>query len=307
MKKYIIFSVLLIGTISLFVYTQTNATTTFSLFGIRITLLDAVWMAIFLILSMILSLIFMGVLNIKNYFLSKNIKKDKEFILTHIRNRILFKDSKLKEVKILKDIFNFSNLINGLEIEAKKIDGFEFLEDLEKIKKGEVVDLKKYKLRNDNKWNILNTLNRIKIDKDFAKDMLLKPINEEVKKAAFYIVIEEMSINEMLRYNYDIPFEVVKKHVRDENFNKLLNRIKLSPKEEIEIAREIHQTIDPDKEFEILKPLKLASAYLALKYEHLQKAKEIIEENDLKFFEFFLKLRENGIKADIDEYIDSKI
>jgi hypothetical protein len=249
----------------------------------------------------------MGVLNIKNYFLSKNIKKDKEFILTHIRNRILFKDSKLKEVKILKDIFNFSNLINGLEIEAKKIDGFEFLEDLEKIKKGEVVDLKKYKLRNDNKWNILNTLNRIKIDKDFAKDMLLKPINEEVKKAAFYIVIEEMSINEMLRYNYDIPFEVVKKHVRDENFNKLLNRIKLSPKEEIEIAREIHQTIDPDKEFEILKPLKLASAYLALKYEHLQKAKEIIEENDLKFFEFFLKLRENGIKADIDEYIDSKI
>ena len=307
MKKYIIFSVLLIGTISLFVYTQTNATTTFSLFGIRITLLDAVWMAIFLILFFILSLIFMGVLNIKNYFLSKNIKKDKEFILTHIRNKILFKDSKLKEVKILKDIFNFSNLINGLEIEAKKIDGFEFLEDLEKIKKGEVVDLKKYKLRNDNKWNILNTLNRIKIDKDFAKDMLLKPINEEVKKAAFYIVIEEMSINEMLRYNYDIPFEVVKKHVRDENFNKLLNRIKLSPIEEIEIAREIHQTIDPDKEFEILKPLKWASAYLALKYEHLQKAKEIIEENDLKFFEFFLKLRENGIKADIDEYIDSKI
>ena len=51
----------------------------------------------------------------------------------------------------------------------------------------------------------------------------------------------------------------------------------------------------------------MASAYLALKYEHLQKAKEIIEENDLKFFEFFLKLRENGIKADIDEYIDSKI
>ena len=170
-----------------------------------------------------------------------------------------------------------------------------------------MVDLKKYKLRNDNKWNILNTLNRIKIDKDFAKDMLLKPINEEVKKAAFYIVIEEMSINEMLRYNYDIPFKIVKKHIKDNNFSKLLERVKLSPIEEIEIAREIHQTIDPDKEFEILKPLKWASAYLALKYEHLQKAKEIIEENDLNFFEFFLKLRENGIKADIDEYIDSKI
>ena len=48
MKKYIIFSVLLIGIISLFVYTQTDATTTFSLFGVSITLLDAVWMAIFL-------------------------------------------------------------------------------------------------------------------------------------------------------------------------------------------------------------------------------------------------------------------
>jgi hypothetical protein len=307
MKKYIIFSVLLIGIISLFVYTQTDATTTFSLFGVSITLLDAVWMAIFLSLFFIISLVFLGILNIKSYFLSKNVNKDKELILSNIKNRILFKDAKLKEVKILKDIFNFSNLINGLEIEPKKIDGFEFLEDLEKIKKGEVVDLKKYKLKNDNKWNILNTLNKIKIDKDFAKDMLLKPINEEVKKAAFYALVDDMSINEMLKYDYDIPFEVVKKHVRDENFNKLLNRVKLSPKEEIEIAREIHQTIDPDKEFEILKPLKWASAYLALKYEHLQKAREIIEENDLKFFEFFLKLRENGIKADIDEYIDSEI
>jgi len=152
MKKYIIFSVLLIGIISLFVYTQTDATTTFSLFGVSITLLDAVWMAIFLSLFFIISLVFLGILNIKSYFLSKNVNKDKELILSNIKNRILFKDAKLKKVKILKDIFNFSNLINGLEIEPKKIDGFEFLEDLEKIKKGEVVDLKKYKLKNDNKW-----------------------------------------------------------------------------------------------------------------------------------------------------------
>jgi len=69
----------------------------------------------------------------------------------------------------------------------------------------------------------------------------------------------------------------------------------------------MYGTKDPDTELETIKPLKWGYAYLAFKYEHIDLAREIIEQNDLKFFEFFLQLRLNGIKADIDEYIDSKI
>jgi len=50
--------------------------------------------------------------------------------------------------------------------------------------------------------------------------------------------------------------------------------------------------------------LKYGYAYLALKYEHLEKAKEIIEENNLKIFEYFIKLREHQ-KIEIDEYLQS--
>jgi hypothetical protein len=307
MKKYVIFSVLFIGLLSLFVYMQSDTTTTFNLFGVNITLLNAVWVGIFLSLFFILSLIFFGMINLKNYFFTRNVQKDRELIIANIKNRILFKDSVSKDVKVLNELFNFSNLIHGLEILPQKIDKFEFLEDLRKIKEGEWVDLKKYKLKEYNKWVVLNTLNRIKKDKDFAKDMLLKTKNEEIKKAAFYAVADTMSVNELLQYDYEIPFDIVKSHVSDKNFHKLLERVKLTPRQEIEIARSIHQTLTPEEEFERVKPLKWASAYLALKYEHLDLAREIIEENDLKYFEFFLKLREAGIKAEIDEYVDSTI
>ena len=144
-------------------------------------------------------------------------------------------------------------------------------------------------------------------DENFAKDVLKKYKNDELKKEAFKIYAKNASINEILKYDYEIDKEIIKAHLKDENVKLLLQKAKLLPSEEIEIAKEIHQSLDPDKEFEIIKPLKWASAYLAFKYEHIQKAKEIIEENELKFFKYFLKLKEAGVKADIDEYIDSRI
>jgi len=189
----------------------------------------------------------------------------------------------------------------------KKCEKFEFLEDIEKLQNGEVIEISKYKLKEDNPWFILNIKNRLKKDENFAKDVLKKYKNDELKKEAFKIYAKNASINEILKYDYEIDKEIIKAHITDENVKPLLQKAKLLPNEEIEIAKEIYQSIDPDKEFEIIEPLKWASAYLALKYEHLQKAKEIIEENELKFFEYFLKLKEAGVKADIDEYIDSKI
>jgi len=307
MKKYTLFSIILIAVITLFVYIEENSTTTFSLLGLSITLPNAVWIAIFLSLFFIFSVVFFGVLNIKEYFYKKNIQKDINTLITNIKNRILYIEPIQKEVKILKNCNNFVNNIEGLSIKPKKCEKFEFLEDIEKLQNGEVIEISKYKLKENNPWFILNIKNRLKKDENFAKDVLKKYKNEELKKEAFKIFAKNASINEILKYDYEIDKEIIKAHITDENVKLLLQKAKLSPNEEIEIAKEIYQTLDPDKEFDIIEPLKWASAYLAFKYEHLQKAKEIIEENDLKFFEYFLKLKEADIKADIDEYIDSKI
>jgi len=307
MKKYTLLSIILIAVITLLVYMEENSVTTFSLLGINITLPNAVWTAIFLTIFFIFSVVFFGVLNIKEYFYKKNIQKDIEILINNIKNRILHKEPVKKEVKILKNCNNFVNNINGLAIQPKKCEKFEFLEDIEKLLNGEVIEISKYKLKEDNPWFIMNIKNRLSKDENFAKEVLKKYKNEELKKIAFKIYAKKASISEIMKYDYDIDKEIALAHINDPDVKFLLKKAKLSPKEEIEIAKAIHQTMDPDKEFEIMEPLKWGSAYLAFKYEHIEKAKEIIEENDLKFFEYFLKLKEAGVKADIDEYIDSEI
>jgi len=306
MKKYSIFSIILITLISILIYLQDNMSTTLSIFGINITLPNALWIALFLTLFFLFSLIYFGIINIKEYFFKRNLNKDIEILTQNIKNKIFYKNE-TKNTKILNELNAFIKNINGLNINPKKIEKFEFLEDIEKLKNGEVIGIDKYKLKEDNPWFIQNIKNRLKKDENFAKEVLRKYKNEELKKEAFKIFAKTAPISEILKFDYEITLDILLSHINDKDVKFLIQKAKLTPKEEIEVAKAIYQKFDPDSEFEIVENLKYASAYLALKYEHLQKAKEIIEENNLQFFEYFLKLRENGIKVDIDEYIKSSI
>ena len=304
MKKYVIFSIILIAIFSLFVYMEDNSFTQFNLFGINLSLPNAIWIAIFLSIFFFFSLIFFFFINFKNYLYQKNIQKDIANIIANIKNRILYKESNIP-TKILNDINEFTKNINGLNIKAEPIKSFEFLEDIKRLLNGETVEISKYKLNSDNPWFILNVKNRLKKDPNYAKEVLKKFKNEELKKEAFYIWAKKANVKEILKYEYEINYEIVVSHINESDLPLLLERAKLTPKEEIEIAKKIYQTKTPDEELEILKPLKWAEAYLALKYEHLDLAKEIIENNNLKPFKYFLQLKEFGSKEDIDEYIES--
>ena len=304
MKKYVIFSIILIALITLLIYTQDNSFTTLAIAGINISLPNAVWAALFLSIFFIFSLIFLFFINFKNYLYQKNIQKDIISIITNIKNRILYKESNIP-TKILTDINNFTKTINGLSIKPEPIEKFEFLEDIKKLLNGETIEIGKYKLDTNNPWFILNVKNRIKNNPEYAKEVLKKFKNEELKKEAFYVWAKTAPIKEIIKYDYDITFDIVKAHINDKDLKLLLPKAKLTPLEEIEIAKEIFSTKTPDEELELLKPLKWAKAYLALKYEHLELAKELIEANNLKFFKYFLELKELGKKEDIDEYIES--
>ncbi len=304
MKKYIIFSLILIAVITLFIYMENNSFTTLGFAGINISLPNAVWTALFLSIFFIFSLIFFFFINFKNYTYQKNIKKDISNIILNIKNRILHKKSNIP-TKILTDINNFTKNIEGLNIKPEPLEKFEFLEDIKKLLAGETVEIGKYKLNTDNPWFIMNIKNRLKKNPDYAKEVLKKFKNEELKKEAFYIWAKSAPIREIIKYEYEINFDIVKSHINDSDIKLLLERAKLTPNEEIEIAKELYGKKSPDEELEVLKPLKWAEAYLALKYEHLDLAKEIIEANNLQFFKYFLELKVAGKKEDIDEYIES--
>jgi hypothetical protein len=304
MKQYSIFSLIFIALITLFVYVEDNSFTSFSIFGINLSLPNAVWTAIFLGLFYILSIIFFMFIHLQNFFYKKNIQKDIEIMLNNIKNAILYKNN-FKNVKILKYCNNFVKNIKGLEIEPNPTEKFEFLEDIKKLKNGETVEISKYKLNENNPWFILNIKNRIKNDKKYAYEVLKKFKNEELKKEAFYVFAKNAPISEILKYDYPITKDIVLSHINDNDLKKLLQKTELNKFEQIEIAKAIYGTRNPEEELDITTPLPYANAYLALKYEHIEKAKEIIEEHSLKIFKYLLKLKECGIKVEVDEYLQA--
>ena len=307
MKKYTIFSLIFIGIVTLFVYVENNAVTTFEFGDFTVSLPNAVWVAAFLGVFFIFSLMFLVFLNLKNAVYQKNIKKDTENIINNIKNGVFYKDE-TKKAKILKHLNEFAKKnIKGLEILPQPHEKFEFFEDIKKLKNGETIDISKYKLKEDNPWFILNAKNRLKKDPSYAREVLKKFKNEELKKEAFYIFAKEASVKEIIKYNYPVTLDILLGHINDEDLELLIKKASLTPKEQIEFAKRLYSTKTPDKELEITDPLPWAKAYLALKYEHLELAEEVIETHELKFFQYFLYLRKAGVKADIDEYIDSKI
>jgi len=303
MKKYVIFSIIVITLLSLFIYIQDNSYTTLNIAGVNLSLPNALWVALFLSVFFLFTIIFFLIIHFQTYIYKKNVQKDITIIIDNIKNHIFYKKIH-KPAKILTNLNNFTQNIEGLNIKPEKKEKFEFLEDIKKLLNGETVEIGKYKLKEDNPWFILNIKNRLHKNPDYAKEILRKFKNEELKKEAFYIYAKKASVKEILKYPYEINIEIIKAHINDNDLKLLLEIAKLSAKEQIEVAKDIYSTKTPDEELEILTPLPWAKAYLALKYEHIDLAKEIIEANELKFFKFFISLKEKE-KVDIDEYIES--
>jgi hypothetical protein len=304
MKKYTFFSILFIGLITFFIYMQDNSFTTFNIFGINLSLPNAVWVGIFLLLFYFFSIIFIAISNIKTFFYKKNIQKDIETLINNIKNAILYKEN-FKNVKILTYCNNFVKNIKGLNIIPNPTEKFEFLEDIKKLQNGEVIKIDKYKLNENNPWFILNIKNRIKNEPNYAREVLKKFKNEELLKEAFYIFAKTAPIYEIIKYNYPITKEIILTHLNEKNLKKLIEKASLNKSEQIEIAKAIYSTRTPDEELDITSPLPYANCYLALKYEHIEKAKEIVHNHNLKIFEYFIFLKECEKKVDIDEYLQS--
>jgi len=304
MKKYTIISILLISIIGLFTYINTNSTTTFNLFGIHITLLNALWTVAFLSLFYLISIIYFGIEKFKNFSFSRNIKKDKENILKNIENKILFKD-KVFPIKELIEIEEIIEMIQGDKLIFKESEKLSFINDLMKLQKGEIIDLKKYKFSKENPWYLKNLENKIKNeDLTAAKEALNTPL----KDIALQLLSKKADLKEILANNYPITKETILNNLKSPRLKELITKSNLSNQEYIEIAQILYKdTKIPEQLLEIFEDKIVAYIYLLIEYEMIDKALELAKENDIKIFEYYLLLRENGVKIDIKEYLNAKL
>ena len=303
MKKYTMISFIFIVLVGLLTYMNTDSSTTFNMFGVNITLYNAVWSMLFLAIFYLFSIIYFAIIKYKNFAFEKNIHKDKTNIIKNIENSVLFKDKKFP-VKIMKDIDEFVNMIKGLEIVPKKSKFFPFMEDLEKLQNGEVVDLKKYKFDKNNPWVIKNIENGIKNgDINSAKEGLKI---ESLKEKALKLLGEKADIKEILANNYPISKETILNNLDSDRLKELIDKSNLKNDEYIEIARELYKKEDknPENVMKLFENKIVPYIYLLIKYEMLDKARELAKENELKFFEYYLDLKEKNIK--LDDFLDAR-
>ena len=300
MKKYSIISIIIIALAGLLTYINTNATTTFNLFGVNITLLNAVWTMLFLAVFYIVSIIYFSVEKFKNFTFSRSIKKDKENILKNIENKMLFKD-KLLPIKELTKIEEIVEMIEGDKFKFKENETFPFINDLLKLQNGEIVDLKKYKFSKDNPWYLKNIENKIdKEDIQAAKEALNTPLKEKALK----LLSKKADVKEILANDYPITKETILNNLESPRLKELIEKSNLTNKEYIEIAQILYKdTKVPEQLLEMFETKIVPYIYLLIEYEMIDKAMELSRENDIKFFEYYLLLRENGVKVDIREYI----
>ncbi len=304
MKKYSILSFILIGLAGLFTYINTNATTTFSLFGVNITLYNALWTVLFLFVFYLISMIFFAIEKFKNFKFDRNVKKDKNNILKNIENKILYKN-KLLPIIELKDLEEFIEMIEGDKIKFKESKNSPFLNDLMKLQNGEVIDLKKYKFDTNNPWYLKNLENGIlKEDKEKLKEALNSPLKDK----ALQVLGKISDVKEILANNYPIFKETILNNLDHPRLNELIEKSNLSNKDYIEIAQALHKnTKNPETLLELFKNKKVVYIYLLIEYEMIDKALEEAKENDVKYFEYYLLLRKEGVKIDIKEYMDATI
>jgi len=303
MKKYTIISFIFIALVGLLTYMNTDSSTTFNMLGVNITLYNAVWSMLFLATFYLFSIIYFAIIKYKNFSFEKNIHKDKINIIKNIENSVLFKDKKFP-VKIMKDIDEFVNMIKGLEIVPKKSKIFPFMEDLEKLQNGEVVDLKNYKFDKNNPWVIKNIENGIKNgDINSAKEGLKI---ESLKEKALKLLGEKADIKEILANNYPISKETILNNLDSDRLKELIDKSNLKNDEYIEIARELYKKEEknPENVMKLFENKIVPYIYLLIKYEMLDKARELAKENELKFFEYYLDLKEKNIK--LDDFLDAR-
>lgn len=303
MKKYTLISFLFIALAGLLTYINTDSSTTFNIFGINLTLYNAVWTMLFLSVFYIFSLIYFAIIKYKNFAFEKNIHKDKINIIKNIENRILFKNKTLP-VKIMKDLEEFIEMVEGLKITPKKSEFFPFMEDLEKLQNGEVVDLKSYKFSQDNPWVIKNIENRLNNEDVEAAKEALKI--ESLKEKALKIISKKAPINEILANNYPIYKETILNNLESPRLKELIEKSNLKNNEYIEIAKILYlkEEHNPENVLNLFENKTVPYIYLLIKYEMLDKAKELAKENELKFFEYYLDLKEKNIK--LDDFLDAR-
>jgi hypothetical protein len=335
LKKYVVASVIFIALVGGYVFSIAQEEFQITMFETTLSLPIALWVVLPLFVLFIASLLHIIFYGVKGYVNKVTLNKDESNLYKLLKAKLLKKDETYKfNNPVFKD---FAEILNGVEFELKdklfnstNNELNQTAREILDVKSGKLVALST-KLDTNNEFAVLNTINKINEQSDFALDVLKKAENYTQKEieAAFTKVLEDKSMTSLkkvlpnVKLNKSMLFELLKKDSVQKEFGlekeeliKYLKPIELSSKEFIDIARMYKNSLTPDEVIDLFETLSNnnenalnAYVYILFEFEMIEKVRDIFLSSSSEEFiayKALLDLRDAGKHYTIDSICYNK-
>ncbi len=330
-KKYIFFSLVLIALCGLYVFTFQDGSYLIEFFGVPVTLKIAVWVVLPMLLLAVFSVLHIIYHNMKFYMSNRALIRDYETYKQACKSALLNEET---NAVYKTEWFKLSNqMLSLLKSKEAAVEVLEdenlkkICEDLSNVQKGEYVDLKAYKLNNENPIFIENRTNQLKQDPKVAFDILrnCEKLETPLCQLAYNTLIKHGSYSEIKRVEFDLRGQdvitLIKRKldkednlfIEDANLGELIENGDMTADEYVEVAKLLKRDINPDTLVAMFEKIyanepKAGKAYFYTLFElqMIDRAREVLQntdENEFEEFKILLFLRENGKNSDIKYFI----
>ncbi|MEA3354109.1 MAG: hypothetical protein U9Q33_09870 [Campylobacterota bacterium] len=325
LKKYIFGTLILIIGIFGYVFSLESGDYRVEIIDQAVVLPVAAWVLLPTVLLFALTILHMVFYGLKSYFSHKSIEKDSESLITLIDKRLMKEDSNVsfqnktfKELDTILSQLDMDLTAQTIECNNKAIN--KTVSKLKDIKAGVYIPAKELKLSSNNPLMIMNTINRINNDDNFALEVLKDSSKyaENIVNTAFEVVLEKKSFTsikknldnlvldsamliKLLKKDSDQAVEIA---MNNEDILKLIKNVELTNKELIQIAKNYKSSMTPDriiKLYEDISTLKeeytASYLYILAEYEMIDKMRDILvnsASNEFSAFKAFIDLRDAG-------------
>lgn len=330
LKKYILFSFVLILAIYLYVVSLQLGEYTFNQFSIELSLPIAVWLILPIALLLVFTVLHILFYGFKSFLNIRAFQKDEENLLECIKDNFLENNNnKSFKTKVLKDIAKILSQMNLV----CKTDSFDSSNDeikkiilrIKEIEEGTYVQDTSIKFNKNGNITSMNLVNKINSQIDFAMDVLKKPSNYSKAnvKIAFLNVVKDKSMTtikkllDLLTLDKEMLLELIKKDSLNEQFSistedlvKYIAKAEFSKDDYISVAKMYKKSTNPDELIKMFETLSLNSddataayLYVLFEFEMLDTIREILNShaaNEYTAYRALIDLKDNGRNYTVD-------
>lgn len=330
LKKYILFSILLIILVAGYTYSILPGTYEIKVMEKTLTLPIVAWVSLPIVLLFLASVLHMFFYGFKGYLSNRSIIKDEENILESIKSNLLHKNDtriyKRKTFRALSEILSQVQLVpkeGDFTSENKEIN--QIVEKLKSIDAGKYLSPKELKLEDTNPLTLKNITNKVNTDYDFCLDILKRPANhdQELIKMAFFRVLENKSMTTVkkvlsgIKLDKEMILELFNRDSQQTDFSlskeeviKYIKNIEFSKEDFINLAKLYKNNMLPDDLLKIFEEISNTNElaldsylYVLFEYEMIDTIRDIFSssaQDELLPYKALLDLKDAGKHYTLD-------